>query len=53
MRKFMMMYDDPVKVFLEISLNQIDYFTDLPQYIKNEWICNMQKETFEKGHLLY
>ena len=47
------MYDDPVKIFLEISLNQIDYFKDLPKFIKNEWIFNMKRVTFEKGSYLY
>jgi hypothetical protein len=47
MKKFMMMYDDPVKVFLEISMNQVEYFLNLPQHIKNEWIHNMEKQVFE------
>lgn len=46
------MYDDPVSIFLEISLNQIDYFKDLPKFIKKEWIFNMEKKTYEKGHYL-
>jgi len=53
MKKYMLMYDDPIKVFLEISLNQMDYFKNLPQYVKNEWLFNMQKETYEKGSYLY
>ena len=47
------MYDDPVKIFLEISLNQIDFFKDLPKYVKTEWIFNMKKKTFEVGKYLY
>ena len=42
MKKYQMMYDDPIKVFLQISMNQVDYFRDLPQHIKNEWIFNMK-----------
>jgi signal-transduction protein with cAMP-binding, CBS, and nucleotidyltransferase domain len=37
-----MIYDDPLKIFLEISLNQIDFFCELSKYIKNEWIFNMK-----------
>tara|TARA_B110000285_G_scaffold177652_1_gene199605 strand:+ start:469 stop:600 length:132 start_codon:yes stop_codon:yes gene_type:complete len=40
------MYDDPVKIFLEISLNQIDFFQDLPKQVKNEWIFNMKRKEF-------
>ena len=40
-RNHIRIYDDPLKVFLEISLNRINYFKDLPQDIKNEWIFNM------------
>lgn len=53
MIKYIYMYDDPVKVFLEISLNQIDFFRNLPKNIKNEWIFNMEKVTFEQGKKLY
>jgi len=37
-----MRYDDPLKVFLEMSLNQIDFFNVLSKHIKNEWIFNMR-----------
>jgi len=40
-KKHIMKYDDPLKVFLEITLNQIEYFKDLSKYIKNEWIFHM------------
>lgn len=53
MRKYMLTYDDPISVFLEISLNQIDYFKDLPKYIKKEWIYKMEKVTYEKDSYLY
>jgi len=48
-----MIYDDPLKIFLEISLNQIDFFKVLPRHIKNEWIFNMKQRTLERGRLLY
>ena len=35
-------YTDPVKMFLEMSLNQIDYFRPLKRHIKAEWIFNMK-----------
>ena len=41
-----------MKIFLEISLNQIDYFKEFNKDAKNEWIFNMKKKTFEKGSLL-
>ena len=53
MKKYMLMYDDPVSVFLEISLNQIEYWHGLPKYIKKEWIFNMKKRILEKGSYLY
>ena len=53
MIKYTYMYDDPVKVFLEISLNQIDFFYGLPKDVKTEFIFNMRRKTFEEGKLLY
>lgn len=49
----MLMYDDPVSVFLEISLNQIEYWSILPKDVKKEWIFNMKKKTLERGSYLY
>jgi len=46
-------YDDPVKIFLEISLNQIDFFKKLPKAAKNEWIHNMVPRSLERGSYLY
>ena len=40
-KKHIMKYDDPLKVFLEITLNQIEYFKVLSKYIKNEWIFHL------------
>jgi hypothetical protein len=48
-----MIYDDPMKIFLEISLNQIDFFKGLSKYIKNEWIFNMKFRQYKRGSLLY
>lgn len=52
-KKHIMIYDDPLKIFLEISLNQIDFFIGLSKYIKNEWIFNMKCRQYKKGSLLY
>jgi len=52
-KRNIMVYDDPLKVFLEISLNQIDFFQGLSKYIKNEWIFNMKLKQLEKGAFLY
>lgn len=46
-------YDDPLKIFLEISLNQVDFFVGLNKQIKNEWIFIMKQRVYEKGSLLY
>lgn len=35
-------YDDPLKVFMEMSLNQMDFFKDFPKIVKNEWIFKMK-----------
>jgi CRP-like cAMP-binding protein len=36
-----------------MSLNQVDFFTNLPRQIKNEWIFTMKQRQLEKGSLLY
>lgn len=41
-RMHILEYDDPLKIFLEISLNQINYFKNLDKQIKNEWIFQMK-----------
>lgn len=46
-------YDDPLKLFLEMSLNQIDFFKTLSPEIKSEWIFNMQLKQLEKDAFLY
>ena len=40
-------YDDPLKIFLELSLNRIDFFKGLSRQIKNEWIFLMKKRTYD------
>ena len=38
MRKKIVQYNDPLKVFLELRLNQVDFFRNLPKYIKCDFI---------------
>jgi len=52
-KNYINQYDDPLKIFLEISLNQIDFFKNLPKSVKNEWIFSMKAQKFEAGALLY
>lgn len=40
-------------MFLEISLNQINFFKGLSSEVKNEWIFNMKHKQLEKGSYLY
>ena len=42
MKEYTKQYDDPIKLFLEMSMNQIDFFKGLSPEIKTEWIYNMQ-----------
>ena len=42
MRQHILLYKDPLKIFLEISLNQVDFFKELPKIVKNEIIFNMR-----------
>ena len=51
-KQVIMSYDDPLKAFLEISLNNIDYFAKLTRQDKNEWIFKMKLIQLEKGKLL-
>lgn len=52
-KKHIMVYDDPLKIFLEMSLNQIDFFKGLSKPVKNEWIFNMKHRLLKRGSLLY
>ena len=52
-KKYIQVYDDPLKMFLEIHLNQIDFFKNLSPHIKSEWIFNMKQRQYEKGSYLY
>jgi len=51
--KHILKYDDPLKLWMEISLNEIPFFKPLPKYIKNEFIFNMRRNELEKGNYLY
>lgn len=53
MKEYTKMYDDPIKLFLEMSMNQIDFFQGLSQEIKTEWIFNMQLRQIEQGAMVY
>lgn len=33
-------YKDPLKLFLELKLNRLSYFRDLPKHVKSEVIFN-------------
>lgn len=52
-RSYINFYDDPLKVFIEVSLNRMDFFKNLPKYIKNEWIFNMEPHQIEPNSYLY
>lgn len=41
-RQCIMSYDDPLKVFIEMSLSSIEYFNKFPAFVKNEWIYKMK-----------
>lgn len=51
--KQIMSYQDPLKIFMEIHLNKIKYFKDLPKHIKCDILFNMKCVSFEKGDYLY
>lgn len=53
MRTGIIDYQDPLKTFLEISLNQVDYFRDLPGHVKCEIIFQMKFKNIDKGKFLY
>uniref|UniRef100_A0A7S3CT47 Cyclic nucleotide-binding domain-containing protein n=1 Tax=Strombidium rassoulzadegani TaxID=1082188 RepID=A0A7S3CT47_9SPIT len=52
-RQHIVVYNDPLKIFLEVSLNRIEFFKGLPKHIKNEWIFNMKQKQIEKNSFLY
>ena len=53
MRKEIVKYHDPIKCFLEINLNKLEFFKDLNSMIKSEFIHNMRKDTMDKGSYIY
>ena len=52
-KEHIVLYNDPLKVFLEISLNRIDFFKDLSKPVKSEWIFNMELRQLEPNSYLY
>ena len=40
--KYIYDYRDPLKLFLNLKMNRIQYFKTLPKYIKNEIIFNLK-----------
>lgn len=48
-RQAILSYDDPLKVFLEMMLNNVEYFDKFPKIVKNEWIFTMKQRTYERG----
>lgn len=51
-RQAILSYDDPLKVFLEMSLNNVEYFDKFPKIVKNEWIFTMKHRTYERGKFI-
>lgn len=48
-----LLYDDPLRIWMEISMNQIPFFEHLSQHIKNEIIFSMKRRELELGSFLY
>ena len=46
------LYDDEVKIFLEMACDKIGYFRTLSFMTKQELIHSMERVTYEKNHLL-
>ena len=46
-------YIDPLKLFLELKLNRLKFFKNLPMNVKNEFIFNMKIESKAKGEYIY
>jgi len=53
LRKEIIKYADPLKCFMEMNLNKIAYFENLPKLVKNDFIFNMKHESFDKGEYIY
>ena len=51
-KKQICMYDDDVKMFLEMACEKINYFRTLKYMTKQEILYNMERVTYEKDHLL-
>jgi signal-transduction protein with cAMP-binding, CBS, and nucleotidyltransferase domain len=52
-RKQVIGYTDPLKMFLEMRLNQVDFFKDLSKHIKCEIMYKMTEKSFEAGEYIY
>ena len=53
LRKEVINYKDPLKCFMEMRLNQMEFFKNLPKIVKNDFIFNMEQKSFEKGQYFY
>lgn len=52
LKQYICYYQDTVKLFLESSLNKVDFFKGLPPIVKNDLIYAMEREEFSKGDLI-
>ena len=52
LRNYILMYDDPLCLFLNMSLDQVDWFKDLPTNVKSEIIFNMEHRQLDKDDLV-
>ena len=46
-------YKDPLKYLLELKLNRLNFFKNLPQFVKNEFIYHMKVDIKTKGDMVY
>lgn len=53
MRKQVEKYSDPLKCFMEMNLNNMDFFKSLPKLVKNDFIFSMKQCSFDKGEFIY
>lgn len=51
-KKQICLYDDEVKIFLEMACDKIGYFKSLSFMTKQEIIYSMEREFYEKDKLL-
>lgn len=53
LKNHVLTYQDPLRLWLEMSLSQINYFKDLDRDIKQEFIYNMKVQQFEKESFIF